>query len=287
MPDVSQKIVKCHFLATKIKDRTQQQIKTLVLAPKLATVMIGKNAAVLQYAKSQQRLLETNGIGFQLFPLCCKISETNLVDLIRDLNQNCAITGIMVLLPLPANINPDNIHKAIAPEKDVEGVTPYNMGKLFYGDFSIAPCTAKAIWLLLQELECSLCGKKIVIISQSKIIGRPLSVMLLYKPQATLTCCHIETRDLATHTLDADIIVSAVGKPKLITAEMIKTNAIVIDVGMSESKEQGKWKLVGDVEENSVIDKVKLLAPVHGGIGAVTTAILLENIVTLAERQKR
>ena len=210
---------------------------------------------------------------------------------VHKLNEQQDVDGIIVLMPLPDGVDARTVQQEIAPQKDVEGIHPANIGKLFFGDFSLAPCTPHAVVTMLEESEIDLKGKETVVVGHSEIVGKPTVVMLLKSvtESPTVTCCHIATKDLAAHTGRAEVLVVAAGKAGLVTGDMIKEGAVVIDVGINRVKveEEGetKTKVVGDVEFESARDVAGAITPVPGGVGLVTTAMLLQNTVECARRQ--
>ena len=211
--------------AQEIKIRVKNKLNKLKSKPKLVSIMANDDGAILNFAESQKKLCDEIGIDFQMIKLLKNSSQKDILKAVKKLNKDPNVHGIMILMPVPQNVDADTIQESILHTKDVEGISPYNLGRLFYGDFRIAPCTAKAVWLLLKDEKIGrLSGKEVVIISQSKIVGSPLTIMLLQAHMAspTITCCHKGTRDLSYHTKKADIIIVAAGKPKLITGDMIK-----------------------------------------------------------------
>lgn len=271
-------------IAEKIKNRVKEEIKKLPQKPLLVSVAAVEDVAIIQYVESQKKICQEVGISIR--SLSGIRSQEEILTSIKNLNEDNNVTGILLLLPLPTGIQPDIIQQAIAPGKDVEGIHPHNLGKLFFGDFTIAPCTAKAVWLILQNLGISLTGKNMTVVSQSRIIGSPLVLMsLCSQTPPTVTCCHKWTQNLRYHLQQADILVVAAGTPGLITGEMIKPGAVVIDVGINEIEQQGERMVVGDVDRKTVLGVASLLTPIQEGIGVVTTAVLMENVLNLAMRQ--
>ncbi len=228
--------------------------------------------------KSQKKGCEEIGIDYQVEQLSQDISEEELIQFIKEKNQDEKITGIILQMPLPQQINAEKVQEAIEPSKDVEGMNPQNMGLLFYGWPGLAPCTALAVMELIKSTGTSIKGKQVTLVGHSSLVGKPLTMLLLSSQfdSATTTVCHIATRDLASHTKRAEILIVAVGKPGLIKGDMIKEGAIVIDVGINRVE----GKIVGDVVFEEAKEKASLITPVPGGVGPVTTAMLLKNIVT-------
>ncbi|NLD95671.1 MAG: bifunctional 5,10-methylene-tetrahydrofolate dehydrogenase/5,10-methylene-tetrahydrofolate cyclohydrolase, partial [Synergistaceae bacterium] len=206
-------------------------------------------------------------------------SQEELLALIDKLNADKTVHGILVQLPLPRQIDPDTVLAAIRPEKDVDGFHPVNIGRLVAGLPASEPCTPKGILRLLKSTGIPLAGKEAVVIGRSNIVGKPVALMLLAE-SATVTICHSKTADLAEHARRADILVAAIGKPRFVTADMVKEDAVVIDVGINRLEEG----LVGDVDYEPVAEKASWITPVPGGVGPMTIAMLLENTLEQAEK---
>jgi len=281
-------------IAARIRDEVSQAVGQMPSPPKLAAVLATDNPGAKFYARSQQKACGEAGILYELHdPERTGPLETaeQLKAYVRKLNADESVNGIILLMPVPEGVNPREVQMAIAPEKDVEGIHPANIGRLFYGDFSLAPCTPHAVLAVLQEANVELKGKETVVVGHSEIVGKPTLIMLLRSvmESPTVTCCHIATRDLAFHTSRADILIVAAGKAGLISGEMIKEGAVVIDVGINrvKAKEGGKTKtkIVGDVEFEQASRIASAITPVPGGVGLVTTAMLLSNTVECARRQ--
>jgi methylenetetrahydrofolate dehydrogenase (NADP+)/methenyltetrahydrofolate cyclohydrolase len=255
----------------------------------LTAVLVGDHPAGRIYAQSQRKRCLQAGIKHDLLELPDDISQTALLSEIDRLNRDASVTGIMVHLPLPNGIDEAAVQYRIDPYKDVEGVNPANIGLLFYGVPIIAPCTALAAMELIQRSGMEVRGASAVVVGQSRIVGRPIS-MFLTTQLATVTACHIATRDLHAHARDADILVVAVGKPRLITADYVKPGAVVIDVGINRVSEPGPEgkpvrRTVGDVDFDSVAPIAGALSPVPGGVGPLTVMMLLRNTVEAARKQ--
>jgi methylenetetrahydrofolate dehydrogenase (NADP+)/methenyltetrahydrofolate cyclohydrolase len=257
--------------------------------PRLVAVMVGDASAARAYAASQRKQCDLVGIEYRLQELRAETSAVDLCGQIDALNADRAVRGIMVHLPLPAGIDPAEIQLRIDRHKDVEGVNPANIGMMFYGEPVIAPCTALAVMALLRESGVRIEGAEAVVVGHSNIAGKPVGLLLLNE-MATVTVCHVATRELAGHTRRADILVVAVGKAGLIGPGMVKPGAVVIDVGINRVREvdgQGKpqERIVGDVAFEAVREVAGAISPVPGGVGAVTTAVLLRNTAEAARRQ--
>ena len=241
--------------------------------PKLAVVLAGDNPASLSYVKGKGRACEEVGMDFILQHYPEDVSEEELLKAVRDLNADDGIDGIIVQLPLPKGLNEKKILDTIDPTKDVDGLHPVNTGKLFLGEKDgFVPCTAQGVVALLKEMGEELCGKNAVIIGRSKLVGMPLTKLLLNE-NCTVTVCHSRTQELAKIASQADILVVAIGKPRFVTAEYIKEGACVVDVGVNRVD----GKLCGDVDFENVKDKCKAITPVPKGVGPMTITMLLEN----------
>ena len=283
------KLIEGEPIAEKIKAEVIEAVKAMPSPPHLASILASENPGAKFYANSQQKACEEVGIKFTRRDLPESSSQEDIASIIDELNADDSVTGILLFMPVPEGVDGRALQQRISPEKDVEGMTPANLGKLFYGDFSIAPCTAKSAVTLLKSTGIELKGKETVVVGHSEIVGKPTLVMLLESvmESPTPTCCHIATQDLAFHTKRADVLIVAVGKAGLITGEMIKPGAVVIDIGINRVKKKGekKARIVGDVDFDSAKEVAGMITPVPGGVGAVTTAILLQNTVTLAGRR--
>ena len=250
--------------------------------PKLAVILVGNDPASLSYISQKQKACVLTGIEWEQFDYPENITTEKLIEKINELNGNPLIHGILVQFPLPPHIKAPLVIKAINPQKDVDGFTAYNLGKMFIShEFEhLVPCTPMGVIRLLQYYKVPIEGQEVVIVGHSNIVGKPLSIMFLNR-NATVTTCHVFTKDLSSHTKRADILCVAVGKPNLITADMVKDGATVIDIGINRLK--GK-KIVGDTDFPNVSKKVKYITPVPGGVGPMTVACLMENTVKAAKR---
>ncbi len=266
-------------IAEKIRNELKMEIDKIQKKPYLAVIIVGENISSKVYVNMKEKACKEVGIISKRYNLNKELKEEQLIRLIDDLNNDKDVNGILVQLPLPKHINEERILAAIDPEKDVDGFNPLNIGKLFLGNYNFAPCTPKGIIKLLEEYNISISGKDVVIVGRSNIVGKPLIFLLLEK-DATVTICHSKTKDLREKTIRADILIVAVGKPKLITKDMVKENSIVIDVGINridDSANQKVYKLCGDVDFDEVKGKVSYITPVPGGVGPLTVAMLLQN----------
>ena len=270
-------------LAQKIRTQLQSRVQSLQAQidrpPGLAVLMVGDNPASAVYVRNKEKACQKIGITSfgQHFP--ANTSEAELEKIIAQLNQDDRVDGILVQLPLPKHLDAVYLLHKIAPDKDADGLHPINLGKLVRSEVGLRSCTPAGVMELLQEYNIPLEGKKAVVVGRSILVGKPLALMLLEK-NATVTVAHSRTQDLASVCRDADILVAAVGKPEFITAEMVKPGAVVIDVGINRVKDsQGNFRLVGDVNFDSVAKVASYITPVPGGIGPMTVAMLLKNTV--------
>ena len=266
-------------VAAQMKADIEQEIAELKekhnSSPCLMAVQVGENAASASYTRSQKKGCEKVGINYQLEELPADITEQDLVKFVEEKGQDKQITGIILQMPLPEHIRAEKIQAAIASAKDIEGIKLQNLGALLSESATLAPCTAAAVMELIRSTGVPFKGKEVVIVGHSSIVGKPLALLLLASPleSATTTVCHIATKDLSSHTLRAEILIVAAGKPDLVTGDMVKEGAIVIDVGINRID----GKLVGDVSFDQAKEKASLITPVPGGVGPVTTAMLLKN----------
>ena len=266
------------IISTKILLGLAEKVNQLEEKPKLAVIIVGENPASKTYVSLKQKRAQAVGIESIVIPLPADITQDALLEHIDILNEDSSITGILVQMPLPEHIDTNKVLLRIAPHKDVDGFNPINAGLLFTGATPSAyPCTPLGIITLLNEYKINIAGKHAVIVGRSNIVGKPLSHMLLEK-NATVTICHSKTQNLASYTKTADILISAVGQKHIITQDMIKPNAIVIDVGISRDE---NGKLYGDVDFESVSQIAGAITPNPGGVGPMTIAMLLMNTYRL------
>lgn len=266
-----------------LSERIINNLKDTNISPTLAVILVGNNPASEIYVRNKEKSCEKAGIVSKLFKYDEDIQEKELLEKICQLNNDDTIDAILVQLPLPDHIDENKITKAILPEKDVDGFTPVNIGLLASGLKPYAyPCTPKGIMTILKEYNINPDGKHAVVVGRSNIVGKPLSIMLL-NANATVTTCHSHTKNLKDITKTADILVAAIGKPKFITAEMVKEGAVVIDVGISRID----GKLCGDVDFENVSGKTSFITPVPKGVGPMTIASLMENTVELYKNRQK
>ena len=267
-------------LRDKIFESLKAELDKMSEKPTLAVILVGENPASQIYVRNKKKTAEKLGINSLSIEYPADISENELLSKIQELNNNKNITAILVQLPLPEHINKNKIIDAILPQKDVDGLTPYNLGKLFSGEEPyVYPCTPKGILLLLDEYNIELDGKNVVVVGRSNLVGKPVAQMLL-KRNATVTMCHSHTKNLSEITKTADIVVSAVGK-NVIGEKMLKSNCVVIDVGIFRDE---NGKLSGDVDFENVSKISAYISPVPGGVGPMTIASLMLNTVELAKK---
>ena len=278
--------------AKQIREELKQEIAELKekhnLVPGLATVLVGEDPASQIYVGAKEKTSLALGIYSERHDLPAETSEEDLLTLIDKLNKNQKIHGILVQLPLPKHIHETRVLFAIDPKKDVDGFHPVNVGKLMIGEPDYLPCTPHGIQQLLIRSGVKIEGAEVVVVGRSNIVGKPIANMLLQKKEganATVTVCHTRTKDMAFHTKRADILIVAAGKPKAITADMVKEGAVVIDVGVNRigKTAEGKDILCGDVDFDSVKEKAKAITPVPGGVGPMTITMLMMNTVRAAK----
>lgn len=266
------KILNGKGLATKIRMGLKHKIMESRKKPGLAVILVGHNPASAMYVKFKTEASEEVGIYLETFDFDEDVSEKKLIKVIDKLNKNKKIHGILVQLPLPDHIDPMRVLAAIDPEKDVDGFHPQNVGWLSIGNPQFMPATTKGIWMLMQSARIDPKGKHVVMVGASNIVGKPTAQLML-NHGATVTICHKFTKELAQHTKQADILITATGVPYLITADMVKPGVIVIDAGIARHK----GKTVGDADFDAIAEKASYITPVPGGVGPMTVAALLQN----------
>ena len=269
-------------VSQEIKDNLKLEVAEMKKQGKeitLAVILVGSDPASQVYVSNKEKACEYVGINSKTYNLPETTSEEELLKLVDDLNDDKKVNGILVQLPLPKHIDEDLIIKTISPLKDVDGFHPENVGKLSIGQDGFVSCTPSGIIELLKYYNIEAEGKHCVIIGRSNIVGKPMA-MLMIRENATVTVCHSRTKDLKSITKQADILISAIGRPKFLTKEYIKEDAVIIDVGMNRDDNN---KLCGDVDFDSVKDIVKAITPVPGGVGPMTIAMLLTNCVKTRE----
>jgi methylenetetrahydrofolate dehydrogenase (NADP+)/methenyltetrahydrofolate cyclohydrolase len=281
------KIIDGNAVARKIRDECRQRVQRIVAQsgapPGLAVILVGSDAASKIYVKNKIRACADVGIRSFRFDYPVDVKQDEVVAKIAELNDDPAVHGILVQLPLPASFDMTRILHAISADKDVDGFHLYNVGGLVVGGTVFPPCTPYGVLKLLEHENISLEGKNVVVVGASNIVGKPMALMLM-QHEATVCICHAKTRDLAQFTLLADVLVVAAGYPKLILPQMVRTGAVVIDVGINRLAD---GKLVGDVDFAGVAAKASYITPVPGGVGPMTVSMLLINTITSSERRLR
>ncbi|MCR4403506.1 MAG: bifunctional methylenetetrahydrofolate dehydrogenase/methenyltetrahydrofolate cyclohydrolase FolD [Firmicutes bacterium] len=273
---------------TEVAAGVQDFVSKHGFPPGLAVVIVGDDPASRVYVDSKKKACHALGIYSEEHALPATTTQEELLSLIRRLNEDPRIHGILVQLPLPDHLDEGRVLEAIDPRKDVDGFHPVNVGKLLVGAECFVPCTPAGILELIKRTGVDLKGKRAVVVGRSNIVGKPVAVLLLAE-HATVTVCHSRTRDLPGVCREADILVVAVGKPEMVDASYIKPGAVVIDVGVNEvgTSEGGKRKLVGDVKFDSASEVAGSITPVPGGVGPMTIAMLMKNTLIAAERAVR
>ena len=271
-------------LYSSLEDRISR-LKNHGITPGLAAVLVGNNPASEIYVKNKTKKFEALGLKTDLFRLNEDVSEQELLSLIDKLNSDNEFHGILVQLPLPKHIDSEKVLNAIIPTKDVDGFHPENAGLLSIGKPRFIPCTPKGMMFILKHFNIDLNGKHVVVIGRSNIVGRPISILASLKElgNATVTLCHSGTKDLKYHSKQADVLVAALGSPEFVDASYIKEGACILDVGINRIERDGKSKIVGDVNQESVTGIASSLTPVPKGVGPMTIAMLVENTVLSAE----
>ncbi|MBE5761833.1 MAG: bifunctional methylenetetrahydrofolate dehydrogenase/methenyltetrahydrofolate cyclohydrolase FolD [Clostridiales bacterium] len=270
-------------IAKKVNDELLVEIDKLCdlgVTPGLTVVLVGDDEASQIYVRNKAKACEALGIESNVVRLSRYISQSELIEVIKELNADNAVDGILVQLPLPNHIDPDAVLEAIDPKKDVDGFHALNAGRLMQGVDTFEACTPKGIMRMLKESGVKLRGANAVVVGRSNIVGKPIAMMLL-KADCTVTVCHSKTRDLSSYTKNADVLVVATGIPNFIKGDMIKPGAVVIDVGMDHDE---NGKLCGDVEFESAEKVAGFITPVPGGVGPMTIAMLMSNTVQAAKQ---
>ena len=263
------------------------ELKKRGVTPCLAVILVGENPASVSYVTGKRKALAEAGMLDRSEVLPETTTEAELLDLIKKLNEDSTVHGILVQLPLPKHINEDNVIMAISPEKDVDGFHPVNVGNLVIGKKAFLPCTPHGIIVLLERMGIETSGKHAVVIGRSNIVGKPVSLLLARKEtNCTVTICHTGTKNMAEITRQADILIAAAGRPGTVTADMVKEGAVVIDVGVNripDSTKKSGFRLVGDCYFDEVSEKASYITPVPGGVGPMTIAMLIYNTLEAAE----
>ena len=266
-------------LAEKVKEQVRLEVEQLPRKPGLGVILVGDNPASQVYVAGKERDCAQCGIQSFGYRLPATTTQQELEGLVRELNANPAVDGILVQLPLPAGLDAETVINTIVPDKDVDCFHPYNVGRLHIGQAGFQPCTPAGIMEMFREYDIPVAGRRCVVLGRSNIVGKPMAA-LLNQADGTVTLCHSHTQDLQSITLQADILVCAVGKTRLITADMVRQGAVVIDVAMNRDE---NGKLCGDVDFAGVEEKASYITPVPGGVGPMTRAMLMRNILQAAK----
>ena len=273
-------------LARKTREKLKiecDNLKKEGILSKLAVIMVGDDKASQIYVKNKSKACQEIGIKFEEYFLGHDIKQEELIELIQKLNLDKSINGILLQSPIPKSLDINEAFRIILPEKDVDGFNPINVGKLCLNQETFVSCTPYGIMKMFEEYDIDLTGKNVTILGRSNIVGKPLIQCCLNK-NATVTVCHSKTKDLKEHTKNADIVISAIGKAKFVTADMIKDGAVVIDVGINRDE---SGKIVGDVDFEKVSSKASYITPVPGGVGPMTIAMLMNNVIKATKLQNR
>lgn len=271
-------------LAKKIRANLKiecEELKKKNIKSKLVVIMVGEDQASKVYVKNKSKACDDVGIEYEEYLLNSETTQKELIELIEKLNNDKTVNAILLQSPIPSNLDINEAFKTIAPEKDVDGFNPVNVGKLVLNQDTFVSCTPYGIMKMFEEYNIDLCSKNVVILGRSNIVGKPLIHCCLNK-NATVTTCHSKTQDLAQKAKEADILISAIGKANFVTADMVKENAVVIDVGINRLD---NGKITGDVDFENVKEKASYITPVPGGVGPMTIAMLMNNVIKATKRQ--
>ena len=271
-------------LAKKIRANLKiecEELKNKQINPKLAVIMVGDDLASKVYVRNKSKACEDVGIEYKEYLLSSNTKQKELIELIEKLNQDKRINGILLQSPIPANLDINEAFRTISPQKDVDGFNPVNVGKLVLNQDTFLSCTPYGIMKMFEKYNIDLTGKNVIILGRSNIVGKPLMHCCLNK-NATVTVCHSKTQNLAQKAKEADILISAIGKAQFVTADMVKENAVVIDVGINRLE---NGKITGDVDFENVKEKASYITPVPGGVGPMTIAMLMNNVIKATKRQ--
>lgn len=279
------KILNGKEVSARIKGELKAEVEALKekgVNPGLAVIIVGDDPASRVYVNSKKKACEEIGILSREYALPAETTEEELVALVKQLNEDDEIDGILCQLPVPKHINDETIINTIDPSKDVDAFHPVNVGKIMIGNYDFLPCTPAGVMELIKESGISVEGKQCVVVGRSNIVGKPQAMLLLHE-NGTVTICHSRTKNLKEICLSADILVVAIGRSEMITGDMIKEGAVVIDVGMNRGEDK---KLRGDVKYDEAEKKAAAITPVPGGVGPMTIAMLMKNTVTAAKKHK-
>ena len=271
-------------LAKKIRANLKiecEELKKRNINSKLAVIMVGEDPASKVYVRNKSKACEDVGIKYEEYLLDSKITQKELIELIEKLNNDKTINGILLQSPIPSNLDVNEAFRTISPQKDVDGFNPVNVGKLVLNQDTFVSCTPYGIMRMFEEYDIDLTGKNVVILGRSNIVGKPLIHCCLNK-NATVTSCHSKTQNIAQKAKEADVLISAIGKANFVTADMVKDGAVVIDVGINRLD---NGKITGDVDFENVKEKASYITPVPGGVGPMTIAMLMNNVIKATRRQ--
>ncbi len=288
-------IIDGKLIASEIREELAKEVETLKakgITPGLGVILVGLDPASMSYVTAKERACDALGLYSENIKLPAETTEEELLALVKEMNNNPKIDGILVQLPLPKHIDTDKVIMAIHPSKDVDGFHPESIGKMLMGKDTFLPCTPHGIIKLLLHSNVKVEGANVVVVGRSNIVGKPVANLLLNKSEggnATVTVCHSRTRNMAEITKRADILIAAIGKAEFITSDMIKDGAVVIDVGVNRVEDSTKkrgYRLVGDVEFKTAVEKASKITPVPGGVGPMTITMLMYNTVQSAKNRK-
>ncbi|RKX94454.1 MAG: bifunctional methylenetetrahydrofolate dehydrogenase/methenyltetrahydrofolate cyclohydrolase FolD [Spirochaetes bacterium] len=292
---MSAKIIDGKLISTEIRDELKQEVENLKkegITPGLGVILVGEDPASKSYVTAKERACDSLGIYSDNRHIPNETSEEELLSIIDAMNNDPKIDGILVQLPLPKHIDPDKVIMRISPEKDVDGFHPQSIGKMIMGKDTFLPCTPHGVVKLLNYAGIQIEGSHVVVVGRSNIVGKPVANLLLDKSKngnATVTVCHSRTKNIKDMTLQADILIAAIGKAQFITADMVKDGAVIIDVGVNRVEDSTKkkgFRLVGDVDFEPVKEKASAITPVPGGVGPMTITMLMYNTVQSAKQRK-
>jgi len=290
---MSAAIIDGKIIAAQIREELKLEVQRLAergIVPGLGVVLVGEDPASHSYVTAKEKACEEMGMHSDDNRLPADATETKVIGVVERLNADPSIHGILVQLPLPKHINESNVLRRVSPDKDVDGFHPVNVGRMVIGEEAFLPCTPHGVVQLLVRSGVRISGAHVVIVGRSNIVGKPLANMLLQKGEhanATVTVCHTGTKDIGAFTRQADIVVAAVGRPGVITADMVREGAAVIDVGVNripDSSKKSGFRLVGDVDFEGVSRKASVITPVPGGVGPMTITMLMHNTIQSARR---
>ena len=277
-------IIEGKELAKKIRENLRiecEELNKRGIKSKLAVIMVGDDSASKVYVRNKSKACEDVGVEYEEYLLSSDVSQKELIDLIKKLNQDETVNGVLLQSPIPSNLDINEAFITIAPEKDVDGFNPVNVGKLVLNQDTFVSCTPYGIMKMFEEYNIDLNSKNVVILGRSNIVGKPLIHCCLNK-NATVTICHSKTQDIKNISSKADILISAIGRAHFVTADMVKENAVVIDVGINRLD---NGKITGDVDFENVEKKASYITPVPGGVGPMTIAMLMNNVIKATKRQ--